>query len=221
MKTQPQLIFVAGPNGAGKSTFSKDLSPAGAFIFDPDKEQAAIALKYPNYPPESIGHAFQQYFQDCIELAIKKKRDFVIETNFRDHLLMDIAERFKSYGYETNMIYLVLQSIPESMARVAARVKAGGHYIDDASIVYNYNEGLKNLEYFAGRFDNLEIIDATGDYHKLRSVMSIQKQQLIYLSDKLPKNAALIINQIAGRYGNISEKRGNDEERGRDYTIGR
>jgi predicted ABC-type ATPase len=218
MKTQPQLIFVAGPNGAGKSTFSKDLSPAGAFIFDPDKEQAAIVLKYPNYPPESIGHAFQQYFQDCIAIAIKKKRDFVIETNFRDHLLMDIAERFKSHGYETNMIYLILQSIPESMARVAVRVKTGGHYIDDASILYNYNEGLKSLEYFAGRFDNLEIIDATGNYYSLRSLLSVQKQQLIYLSNKLPKNAEEIINRIAGRFGDVSKSREDDEERGWDYT---
>ncbi len=221
MKTQPQLILVAGPNGAGKSTFSKDLSPAGAFIFDPDKELATIALKYRNYPQESIQYAFQQHFQDCIELAIKEKQDFVIETNFRDHLLMDIAERFKSNGYETNMIYLVLQSIPESMARVAVRVKKGGHYIDDASIVYNYNEGLKNLEYFADRFDNLEVIDATGNYYKLRSVMSVQKHQLIYLSEKIPKSAELIILEIAGRYGDISENRDNEDDQDLDYTIGR
>jgi predicted ABC-type ATPase len=211
MMTGPQLIFIAGPNGAGKSTFSKDLSPPGTFIFDPDKEKAIIAFRFAKLPQESIEYAFQQHFQDCIEFAIKNKRDFVIETNFRDHALLDTAEQFKANGYVTNMIYLVLDGIHVSMDRVQHRLNNGGHHVDDESVLFNYTEGLKNLEYFSGRFDNLEIIDASGSYFKLRSVLSIQHQRLVYRSTDLPKAAEQTINRIADRYDN-SWQRGNNED---------
>ncbi|MEO5892369.1 MAG: AAA family ATPase [Ferruginibacter sp.] len=221
MKTTAQLLVIAGPNGAGKSTFSKDLSPLGAFIFDPDKERAIIESKYLNLPRESIEYAFQQRYQDCIELAIRKKRDFVLETNFRDHALLETAEWFKANGYLINMIYFVLSNIPESMDRVTHRVNNGGHYVDDESIRYNYQEGLDNLEYFSDRFDNLEVIDASGSYFQLRSVLSIQQQQCLYLNTDLPKGAEQVITRIADRYRDNSRDNDNDEEQGWNYTLGR
>ena len=200
MVNSPQLLFIAGPNGAGKSTFSKDLSPSDALVFDPDKEMAIIEQRLANFPKESIGYAFHQHFEDFVELAIRNNRSFVIETNFRDHSLMNIAHRFKTNGYETNMVYLVLRGIPESTDRVTHRVANGGHYIDDNSILYNYNEGLKNLEYFAGRFDNLEILDASGIYLQLKSLLSVQKKQLVFLSKEIPEWTRDIIERIASRF---------------------
>lgn len=221
MATIPQLIFIAGANGAGKSTFSKDLSPTGAFIFDPDKEQAIIESKYSGLPRASIQYAFQQHCQDCIELAIRKKRDFTIETNFRDHDLLDIAERFRANGYEINMIYLLLRSVPESLARVAYRVDNGGHYVDDKSVLYNYNEGLKNLDYFADRFHNLEILDSSGSYFQLRSVLSIQHGKLVHLDTALPKGTEQTVLNIASRYNDNARSKDNDEEQGWNYGLER
>jgi len=212
MVNSPQLLFIAGPNGAGKSTFSKDLSHSDALIFDPDKETAIIAQRFANLPKESIRYAFQQHFEDFVELAIRNKRSFVIETNFRDHSLMDTAYRFKTNGYETSMLYLVLRGIPESTDRVTHRVANGGHYIDDNSILYNYNEGLKNLEYFAGRFDNLEILNASGNYLQLKSLLSIQKQKLVFLSSDLPEWIRDLIERIASRFPDNSLNREDDKE---------
>ena len=187
------------------------MSPPDTFIFDPDKEKEIIAFRFAELPQESIEYAFQQHFQDCIEFAIGNKRDFVIETNFRDQALLDPVEQFKANGYITNMIYLVLDSVHESMDRVKHRVNNGGHHVDDQSVFINYTEGLKNLEYYSGRFDNLEIIDASGSYFKLRSVLSIQHQRLVYRSTELPKDAEQTINRIADRYDN-SWQRGDEEE---------
>jgi len=216
MTESPQLLIIAGPNGAGKSTFSKDLSPANAFIFDPDKEKALIVSKFTGLPAESINFAFEQRFQDLIETAIKNRRDFVIETNFRDNNLWDIANRFKANGYAVNMIYFLLASIHESIDRVTSRINNGGHYVDEASIRYNYIEGLENLKYFADRFDKLEVVDASGSFLQLRSVLSIQQKQLIYISDDVPENTKQVITDIARRFNS----RRSDENEDRDQGYG-
>lgn len=183
----PQLLIIAGPNGAGKSTFSKDLSIPRAFIFDADKEIARIETLFPGLPFESIAYAVDQYFLDQVDHALKNQMDFTIETNFRDGgPIMDTVSRFKGQGYTVGLVYMGLSSVELSMERVAARVKAGGHAVDTASIRYNYEEGLKNLSYFAGRFYNVELIDASEGSYKLKSLVSVQNSQLVFVNEDRP-----------------------------------
>lgn len=141
----PQLLIVAGPNGAGKSAFSKDLSAAGASIFDADKEAVKIEALYPGLPGESVSYAVEQYFQDCVTQALKNKTDFTVETNLRDAGLMNIVTRFRENDYVASVIYIGLADVKQSMDRVTAQVKRGGHFVDTGSIYYNYIEGLKNF----------------------------------------------------------------------------
>jgi predicted ABC-type ATPase len=193
----PQLLIIAGPNGAGKSTFSKDLSNEGSIIFDADKEIAVIDAKYPGLPSQSVFHALQQVFLDQIDEALKQRANFTIESNFRDNSLMGTIVRFQDSGYEVNMVYLLLNGVPQSMDRVKQRVKNGGHFISDQDIIYNYHEGLKNLIFFAGRFDNLEVIDSSGSPSQLRSLLSIQSGVIKYRASSLPAWADPTINEIA------------------------
>ncbi|MBV8389903.1 MAG: zeta toxin family protein [Mucilaginibacter sp.] len=212
MLEQPQLLIIAGPNGAGKSTLSKTFAPNGAFIFDPDKESAKIEKQYPDLPSESIHYALNQYFLDCVHQAIKGKADFVLETNFRDHSLMDTVIRFQNNGYAANMIYLAISGIPQSMDRVKKRVKSGGHFVDNESIRFNYTEGLKNLQYFADRFDNLEVLLTSKNPSDIRSLLSIQQKQLVFLADDLPGWMEHEISYIANHFRDISREQDDGEE---------
>jgi len=212
MPVNPQLLFVAGPNGAGKSTFSKKLSDPGAVIFDVDKVNARIEAQSPDKPKKLIYQEATQEFFNLATEAIKQKQHFTLETNFRDEPLVDIVAHFKRNGYTTNMVYLVLKNIKESVSRVNQRVTNGGHYVDQKNIEQNYDLGLQYLERFADRFDNLEIIDASGNDFQLRSVLSIQQQQLVYLSADLPTGVEETIKRIASRYN--SRGLDDDEERG-------
>jgi len=208
----PQLLIVAGPNGAGKSTFSKDLSAAGAFIFDADKETAKIEALYPGLPSESISYAVEQYFQDCIAQALNNKTDFTVETNLRDAGLMNIVNRFKENDYVASIVYMGLGDVKQSMDRVNARVKGGGHFVDTGSILYNYAEGLKNFEYLAGRFDNLEFIDASGNLYELKSLLSVQNREVVFVSNDLPEWANPAISSTVKRFSRSSPKRDDDNE---------
>jgi len=208
----PQLLIVAGPNGAGKSTFSKDLSAAGAFIFDADKEAAKINALYPGLPGESVSYAVEQYFQDCIIQAISKKADFTVETNLRDTGLMNIVNRFKENDYVASIVYIGLRDVKQSMDRVTARVKGGGHFVDTGSIRYNYIEGLKNFEYLADRFGNIEFIDASGNLYELKSLLSLQNRQVVFVSNDLPEWANSVISSIVKRFSRILPERDDDKE---------
>ena len=221
MIEQPQLLIIAGPNGAGKSTFSRDFTPQDAFIFDPDKERSKLEARFPDLPDESIHYALNQFFFDCIESTLKNMHNFVLETNFRDAGLMDTVKRFQENGHAVNMIYLVLNGISQSIDRVTKRVSNGGHFVDNESIRFNYTEGLKNLNYFANRFDNLEILDSSGNFLELRSLLSIQQQQLVFLSDDLPEWIEQEITNIAYRNNDNSGQEDDDEERNRPRGPGR
>ena len=218
----PQLLIVGGPNGAGKSTFSGRLSPVGAIVMDIDVITARVQAQLPpEVPIESIYFAVQSVFLDSVEEAIKKKQHFTIETNFRDNELMETISRFKQNGYHTKMIYMTLDGVEQSLARVKQRVSDGGHYVDEDSIRFNYTEGLKNLEYFSNRFDSLEILDASKKPGQINLLLKIKQQQLVYLSDKLPTAVELTVINIADRYRDNSRDEDNDEEQGWDYSLGR
>ena len=220
-KENPQLLYVAGPNGAGKSTFSEALSNPGAIIFDVDKVIARIEAQSPGMPMKKVyDTATQEFFNQANE-AVRQKQHFTLETNFRDKELVDIVAQFKRRGYTTNMIYLTLDSIEQSIFRVNKRVLSGGHFVDHKNILLNYDEGLQYLERYADSFDNLEIVDGSKDFSEFKSLLSIKQQELIYLSTNLPASVEQTIINIADRYRNNSRNEDNDEEQGWDYRPGR
>ena len=221
MSNNPQLLYIAGPNGAGKSTFSKELSNPGAIIFDVDKVIARIEAQSPGMPKKKVYDIATQEFFNLANEAIRLKQHFTLETNFRDKELVDIADRFKHYGYTTNMIYLALESVEQSTVRVNKRVLDGGHFVDRKNILLNYNEGLQYLERFADSFDNLEINDASKGIGEFELMLKIKEQRLIYISEHLPVGVKQIVINIADRYRGSSRDEDNDEEQDRDYRRGR
>jgi predicted ABC-type ATPase len=221
MSNNPQLLFVAGPNGAGKSTFSKELSNPGAVIFDVDKVIARIEAQSPSMPKKKVYDIATKEFFHLANEAIRLKQHFTLETNFRDKELLDIADRFKQYGYTTNMIYLSLESVEQSTVRVNKRVLDGGHFVDRKNILLNYNEGLQYLERFADSFDNLEINDASKGIGEFELMLKIKGQRLVYISEHLPVGLKQIVINIADRYRGNSRDEDNDEEQNRDYRLGR
>lgn len=126
--------------------------------------------------------------------------------------MINTINRFKDKGYETGLAYLGLRSIGQSIDRVTERVSDGGHFVDNGSIRYSYNEGLKNLIYFAGRFDHLEFIDASGNLQELKSLLSVQNKELVFVADQPPVWAAPAIADIAVQFRPRSPERHHDNE---------
>lgn len=125
---------------------------------------------------------------------------------------MNIVNRFQENGYTISMVYLGLSDIQQSMDRVTARVAGGGHFVDTDSIRYNFEEGLKNLIYYAGRFDNVEFIDASGSLYELKSLLSAQNRQLVFLTEDPPEWAKQSLAQISRHFSPPAPDRDDDME---------
>jgi len=196
-KTEPpQLMVIAGPNGAGKSTVSINFAGKDAILYDPDKESQKIYDKYAQLPSESFYYFINSHFQDTILKAIKTRKDYILETNFRDYQIMEAVEQFKNKGYQTNLMYFLLSSEKASMDRVTERVNDGGHFVDIHSIRLNYNEGLKNLQFFAPRFDRVLLFDGSGRIGDLNPLLNLEGNKIKYISDNIPDWAEPTIQQV-------------------------
>jgi predicted ABC-type ATPase len=163
----PDFIVIAGPNGAGKSSFSNLLSPVNTQIFDPDKERLKISRSYPDISDEAIEDELTREYERQEAGAIANLVGFTVETNFRNQFLAEKALHFKSLGYTTTVIFMMLPSLETSIERVNLRVKRNGHYVDLESVRTNYEMSWKTLKDTLSNFDNVVLMNGA----KLAEVM--------------------------------------------------
>lgn len=155
-----KLFVVAGPNGSGKSLFSKALTTSDYEVFDGDRHMTMLAKNFPETGSEALwSYINNQLFEDEKQRAILANHNYAFETNFSANDPMVSVREFKSKGYKTHLIFIGLNSLEESMQRVAFRVLEGGHKVSEESIRYNYEHGFKNLYKYFKDFDFVTLLD--------------------------------------------------------------
>jgi predicted ABC-type ATPase len=145
MPRQRRIIIVAGPNGAGKTTFAReyllkeadcpdfvnvDLIAAGLSPFDPDR--AAIRAG--------------RIMLSEIQRRTRKGESFALETTLSGQVYARLIPRWRTDGYRVRLIFLSLPTPELAIARVAARVRQGGHKVADAVVRRRFEAGLRNFQ---------------------------------------------------------------------------
>jgi predicted ABC-type ATPase len=138
---KPLVIVLGGPNGAGKSTAASAILPPALPFLNADE----IAKGLPGYPsPAADLEAGRQVLQRMEE--IEKRRDSVaVETTLAGRSLAHRLTRLRSVGYLVRLIDVWTPSAEFSVARVAERVRMGGHSIPEPTIRRRYHSSLINL----------------------------------------------------------------------------
>lgn len=200
----PDYTVVAGPNGAGKSTYSSRLSSLVALIFDADKVKAVREQQYPDVPAESIEMMIDAAYWEAEEIAVEKKKDLTVETNLRDDFLIKRAVAFKDKGYTTNLIFMLLPDIEASEERVNIRVAQNGHFINAASIKYNFEYGLTNLARYFNKFDNVTIVDSSlnADVVAPKMLLKLNNSKISFIEPDAPLWAKPILDEIVQKLTN-------------------
>ena len=75
----------------------------------------------------------------------KERRNFAFETTLAGRSLVPWLARLIDDGYEVHLVYLWLPSVEMAIARVADRVRMGGHNVPEATIRRRYQAGLRNF----------------------------------------------------------------------------
>jgi len=131
-----RLDLVVGPNGAGKSTFVRltlaPVLPHATFV-----NADLIARQRWPADPETHSYEAARIAAATREALIERRAPFIAETVFSHPSKLDLLRRAAGAGYYT-AVHVVL--VPEALAvaRVAARVVAGGHAVPEEKIRGRY-----------------------------------------------------------------------------------
>jgi predicted ABC-type ATPase len=136
----PTLLIIAGPNGAGKTTFAKEYLSADerSFAFVNADEIAR------DLPRPSDVLAARMMLERIAEL-IGENADIAIETTLASLGYAQKIPAWRERGYVVSLVYLRLDSVEQSIARVGKRVAAGGHNIPEQTIRRRFE---KSWRYF-------------------------------------------------------------------------
>jgi predicted ABC-type ATPase len=200
----PEFLIIAGPNGAGKSSFSQLLSKKDAIIFDPDKEKLTIERQYPDINDDAVEEELTRVYNNFELRAAGSQLNFTVETNLRNNFLAERAKIFRDNGYETNLIFLNLPFISDSIDRVDLRVKEKGHFVSIESIRYNFEHSFQNFKKVAPQFDKVMLMDGGigNSRNNTPVVLAVyNKGELIRQQDSPSPENAIYIAELASVFG--------------------
>lgn len=141
--SRPVLVVLAGLNGAGKSSvLSAALTQNQLTWFNPD--DFARARRAQGIDPRTAnGEAWAQSLR-FLQQAIDDKLDHAFETTLRGKS-MTAAILKACETHDVTLLFCGLATVEQHLARVRARVAAGGHDIDAQDIITGHPKVILNL----------------------------------------------------------------------------
>lgn len=144
-KSKPPMVYViAGPNGAGKTTFASSFLPDFAQCNEFLNADLIAAGLSPFAPETQNARAGRLLLARIGELATQRA-DFGFETTLSGRTYVKLLSDMKARGYRVMLFFLWLPSAELAVARVANRVKQGGHNVPPDDIRRRYAAGARNL----------------------------------------------------------------------------
>jgi predicted ABC-type ATPase len=144
LSSTKKIVILAGPNGAGKTTFAREYLPYEAdcptFI-----NADLIAAGLSPFKPELAALRAGRLMLEELDRYAADGRSFAFETTLSGLTYLRRIARWRAAGYHIKLIYLALASPEEAVARVAERVRQGGHDIPEPTIRRRFAAGLKNF----------------------------------------------------------------------------
>jgi predicted ABC-type ATPase len=176
----PRLIFLAGPNGAGKSTFFEAfLKDAGLPFVNADRIGAALGVS----DSEAAAAADAARAQ-----LLAEGMSFITETVFSDPVgakLQFLREAIAA-GYRVTVYFIGLSSAQLSGARVAQRVRAGGHDVPPERLDRRFWQSLENLKEAVTFVPEVHVYDNSSAESPYRLVFSVRESRIELPGDPLP-----------------------------------
>jgi predicted ABC-type ATPase len=158
-----KIIIIAGPNGAGKTTFARSFLPEEAqcprFI-NADLIAAGLAPFAPETAALKAGRLMLEEIADCV----RKGESFAFETTLAGLSYLTRIKQWREQGYHVSLFFLCLPDAETAIARVAERVRQGGHHIPESVVRRRFAAGLRNLEnVYKSRVDTWAKYDNVGE----------------------------------------------------------
>lgn len=138
------MYIIAGCNGAGKTTASLTILPYVLDCFE-FVNADEIAKELSPFDPESVAFDAGRIMLRRIDDLMEMETSFSFETTLAAKSYHQLIHRAKEKGFKIVLLFFWLRSIELAKARVATRVKEGGHNIPPDVIERRYKSGITNL----------------------------------------------------------------------------
>lgn len=157
-----RIIIIAGPNGAGKTTFARSFLPEEAQL--PRFINAdLIAAGLSPFAPEAAAIKAGRLMLEEIAACAQRGESFAFETTLAGRGYCRHIDLWRSQGYHVSLYFLALPKVEAAIARVAERVRQGGHDIPELVIRRRFTAGLHNFDHhYKARVDAWALYDNAG-----------------------------------------------------------
>lgn len=162
MSPRPVLYVLAGVNGAGKSSVGGHLlQRAGLAWFNPDTFARELVAATGCGQAEANAAAWQEGVRR-LDAAIAQGRAYAFETTLGGRT---VPRRILAAAgsHDVIMWYCGLSSPGQHLARVRARVQAGGHDIPEAKIRERWTASRENLIALMPHLARLQVYDNSAE----------------------------------------------------------
>jgi len=181
MDKQPQVYMIAGPNGSGKTTFATEFLPNYAdcptFI-----NADTIARGLSGFSPDAVALRAGRILLEQIETYISRRIDFAFETTLSGVNYFSRLKDLRKDGYMIHLFFLWIPDVKLSLARVASRVKMGGHDIAEKVVRRRFHKGIKNFfKHYRAIVDSWMLFDNSGSTPRL---IAEEKSGKLKISDR-------------------------------------
>lgn len=139
-----KIIIIAGPNGAGKTTFARSFLPVEAQLLrfiNADLIAAGLAPFVPESAAIKAGRLMLEEIAQCEQ----RGESFAFETTLAGLGYLRHIDQWRKQGYRVSLLFLSLPSVELAIARVAQRVRQGGHDVPQAVIRRRFASGWDNF----------------------------------------------------------------------------
>jgi predicted ABC-type ATPase len=159
MSRSPKVVVLAGPNGAGKSTSAARLL-LGVLKVTEFVNADVIASGLSAFAPDRVAFEAGRVMLGRLKELAASREDFAFETTLASRSYAVWLKNLRDAGYQVHLVFLWLPSADAAVARVAERVRSGGHNVPELTIRRRYDAGLRNvLELYIPLADTWQLFD--------------------------------------------------------------
>ena len=120
------VVVLGGPNGAGKSTAAPRLL-RGSLRVEEFVNADTLAQGLSAFRPENAAVEAGRIMLARLDYLESLRKSFAFESTLSSRSLARRLARLKEHAYTVHIVYLWLPTVELALARVAERVRAGGH----------------------------------------------------------------------------------------------
>ena len=140
----PRVLLLGGPNGAGKTTIAPHLL-AEHLSIERYVNADRIAEGLDGFSPASVSLTAGRVMLERVHALAARRESFAFETTLASRTFADWIGRLQADGYVFLLFFVALQTSDIAVARVAERVRLGGHQVEEGDIRRRFIRGLRNF----------------------------------------------------------------------------